>query len=692
MILPRSSVVSGGTRDDDHHADRVSRRALLQLMPTFTTVATTGAAASGDYKYSGAAAVGDKVIFAPLNQNNVGVLDTTTNVFSTVATTGAAASGSNKYSGAAAVGVKVYFAPLNQNNVGVLDTTTNVFTTVATTGAAASGGDKYSGAAAVGDVVCFTPRRQNNVGVLDTTTNVFTTIATTGDAASGSHKYWGAAAVGDKVYFAPGIQNNVGVLDTTTNTFTTIATTGDAASGSHKYMGAAAMGSNVYFAPDWQNNVGVLDTTTNVFTTIATTGAAASGNYKYNRAAAVGDVVYFAPAIQNNVGVLDTTTNVFTTIATTGAAASGDRKYNGAAAVGDKVYLAPFNQNNVGVLATYKVLPAASSDATLTMMYTEATSGSSYYGHMVPPFDGRNESIGTSSAVYKSSLPYGYTTIQLRPLAASPKVYKIVISATDPATSFGTSDGNRTVTSNSTLAYSMPTTKSQSWVNRGAMSPARTFAANSTNFTVTVTAEDRVTTRTYYFEVTRLDVSTNTQLSQLNVLDVDSSATYPKSGVFTYDFVKTTTDYFLELENNFATIRLQPWTYDAGSTVTVGTGCPPWDGACGTNVTSAAITNGTASSAVALIAGANMTVRILVTSESHVGDSFPPNPDTPSRVFHNIVIFRRQKSNAVTLSGVYLKWRNVYSNVTTTDISFPLTPTFTAGTLSYTATVAHNVS
>jgi hypothetical protein len=145
---------------------------LSQPLPpaTFTTIATTD-------KYSRAAAVGDAVYFAPANQNNVGVLNTTTNVFTTIATTGDAASGDGKYTGAAAVGDKVIFAPSAKNNVGLLDTTTNVFTTIATTGAAISGcgdmacgaGSKYSGAAAVGDVVYFAPSSQNNVGVLDTT-------------------------------------------------------------------------------------------------------------------------------------------------------------------------------------------------------------------------------------------------------------------------------------------------------------------------------------------------------------------------------------------------------------------------------------------------------------------------------------------------------------------------------------------
>ena len=99
------------------------------------------------------------------------------------------------------------------------------------------------------------------------------------------------------------------------------------------------------------------------------------------------------------------------------------------------------------------VRPAASTDATLTKMFTEASSFSGYYGHMVPTFDGRNASIGTSNVMYKTEMPYSLTTIQLRALAASPKTYTIVVTANDPVTSFGTADANRTVASNSTLAY-----------------------------------------------------------------------------------------------------------------------------------------------------------------------------------------------------------------------------------------------
>ena len=73
---------------------------------TVTTppIDTTAAGVSANYKYWGAAAVGNSVFFAPYNEDNVGVLDTTTSSFSTIDTTAAGVTASNKYNGAAAVG------------------------------------------------------------------------------------------------------------------------------------------------------------------------------------------------------------------------------------------------------------------------------------------------------------------------------------------------------------------------------------------------------------------------------------------------------------------------------------------------------------------------------------------------------------------------------------------------------------
>ena len=77
---------------------------------------------TGDYKYSGAVAVNGMVYFVPLNEDNIGVLDTTTDTFSTINITDIVGTGEFKYVGAVAVNGTVYFAPYSQNNVGVLDT------------------------------------------------------------------------------------------------------------------------------------------------------------------------------------------------------------------------------------------------------------------------------------------------------------------------------------------------------------------------------------------------------------------------------------------------------------------------------------------------------------------------------------------------------------------------------------------
>ena len=44
---------------------------------TFSTIPTTAAGVTGDRKYAGAAAVGQRVFFAPFYQDNVGALDKT---------------------------------------------------------------------------------------------------------------------------------------------------------------------------------------------------------------------------------------------------------------------------------------------------------------------------------------------------------------------------------------------------------------------------------------------------------------------------------------------------------------------------------------------------------------------------------------------------------------------------------------
>ena len=153
--------------------------------------------------------------------------------FTTISTTGDDIFKDYKYSGSAAVGTKVYFAPCGlyssqiysiddpQKDVGVFDTALaeshpNAFYRISTgyintkdvLGETVLIGRPYRGAAVVGTKIYFAPHFARNVGVVDTTTGTFSAVAeglsdmgvTNQDA---QHKFWGAVAVGTTVYFVP---------------------------------------------------------------------------------------------------------------------------------------------------------------------------------------------------------------------------------------------------------------------------------------------------------------------------------------------------------------------------------------------------------------------------------------------------------------------------------------------------------
>ena len=67
---------------------------------TFSTIDTTAAGASADFKYFGAAAVGGNVYFAPFFEDAIGVLAVASSVFSTIDVAAAGVNGGLKYYGA----------------------------------------------------------------------------------------------------------------------------------------------------------------------------------------------------------------------------------------------------------------------------------------------------------------------------------------------------------------------------------------------------------------------------------------------------------------------------------------------------------------------------------------------------------------------------------------------------------------
>jgi len=153
--------------------------------------------------------VGDKVVFAPYAASKVGVYDVSTGTLDvsvdvTVGHTTPCANTVNAcshaaYSGAAAAGGKVYFAPYFVDDVGVYNVATGTFTTI-TTGLGSN--YHYLGAAAVGSSIVFTPWADDVVGVVDSDTDTFSSTVSTAPTTM-AYKFAGAAAVGSVVVFAP---------------------------------------------------------------------------------------------------------------------------------------------------------------------------------------------------------------------------------------------------------------------------------------------------------------------------------------------------------------------------------------------------------------------------------------------------------------------------------------------------------
>jgi hypothetical protein len=124
--------------------------------------------------------------------------------FSLIETTGLIEK-SNRFNGGAAVGKKAYFAPHQERNVGVLDTSDNTFSTIE--------------AVAVGTRIFFVPWNEKGIGVVDTEKDTFSMIEIK-EVTATSAIFNGAAVVRSKIYFAPSNEARVGVLDTIDNTFT----------------------------------------------------------------------------------------------------------------------------------------------------------------------------------------------------------------------------------------------------------------------------------------------------------------------------------------------------------------------------------------------------------------------------------------------------------------------------------------
>eukprot|EP00662_Eupelagonemidae_sp_cell21_P020164 gene20165-biopygen61873 len=188
------------------------------------------------FKWSGAAAVGDSVFFSPYDNNNILALDTLSSTPSLVAT---GRPGRRKWAGAVGVGGSAYFAPRNEDDVLKFDGNTVSFIPSGRTG-----DGKWLGAAAVGPMVYLCPYKIDVILELDTRNSATSFIPTDHTAGhsnvdSGGDGQWtGVTAVGSNLYFAP--RNNPDILEL--DTCTRIVSSGG-------WAGATSVGPAAYFAP-----------------------------------------------------------------------------------------------------------------------------------------------------------------------------------------------------------------------------------------------------------------------------------------------------------------------------------------------------------------------------------------------------------------------------------------------------------
>ena len=260
--------------------------------------------------------------------NNVSVIDTSTNLVTATVTVG-----TNPYSVAVnPAGTHVYVANRGSADVSVIDTLTNTVTDTVRVETNPCG-------VAVnpeGTLVYVANSGSNSVSVIDTSNNTVTDTVTVGT------NPYGVAVnpEGTLVYVANRGSNSASVIDTSTNTVTTTVTVGSSPYG----VAVNPAGTLVYVSNYGSNSVSVIDTSTNTVTATVTVGSSPRG-VAVNPA---GTHVYVANFGSNSVSVIDTSTNTVTDTVTVGTSPFGVA-VNPA---GTHVYVANYNSNNVSVIDT----------------------------------------------------------------------------------------------------------------------------------------------------------------------------------------------------------------------------------------------------------------------------------------------------------------------------------------------------
>ncbi|MBI5034250.1 MAG: cadherin-like beta sandwich domain-containing protein [Chloroflexi bacterium] len=244
-----------------------------------------------------------------------------------------------------------------------------------------------------------------------------------------------------------------------------------------------------------------------------------------------------------------------------------------------------------------------------------------------------------------------YTVTVTRAKSANADLSGMVLSqgALTPAFASGTTAYTATVAQSVTSITVTPTvsdttasvTVNGAPVTSGTPSGAIALGIGANLITVAVTAQDGTTTKSYTVTVTRSNLSGDANLSNLSL----------SSGTLTPAFSSNTTSYSATVANGVTSITVTPTLSDTNASVTVN-GTP--------------VTSGSPSSAIPLVAGANV---ITTTVTAHDGVTLKDY----------IVTVTRTPSNNADLIDLVLS-------------DGTLTPAFASNVTAYTATVANNVA
>ncbi len=245
----------------------------------------------------------------------------------------------------------------------------------------------------------------------------------------------------------------------------------------------------------------------------------------------------------------------------------------------------------------------------------------------------------TSATAAVNVVAAASTNADLSDLVTSTGVMTPTFSSDTTSYSLAVPNATTSLTVTATAADTGSTIKvNGTTVPSGSASDPIALSVGDNTINTVVTAEDGTTTKTYTITVTRAAISTNANLSGLAL----------SAGTLSPSFAAGTTSYTATVSNATANLTVTPTAADSGATI---------------KVNGATVTSGSASGSIALSVGDN-TITTVVTAG-----------DGETTKTYTVTVTRAASANA-DLSGLALS-------------AGTLSPTFAAGTTSYTATVSN---